>query len=55
MKEFKRFVKLYFKSFSFVHIFCSFVLLFFANYLMSGWRIVSTCRCVIVLLVLFAQ
>lgn len=55
MKEFKRFIKFYFKSFSFVYIFCSFVLLFFANYLMSGWGIVSTCRCVIVLLVLFAQ
>ncbi len=55
MKEFKRFIKLYFKSFSFVYIFGSFVLLLFANYLMSGWGIVSTCRFVIVLLVLFAQ
>lgn len=55
MKEFKIFIKVYLKSFSFVYIFCSFVLLLFANYLMSVWGILSTCRCVIVLLVLFAQ
>jgi hypothetical protein len=55
MKEFKRFIKVYLKSFSFVYVFCSLVLILIANDLMSRWGIVSTCRCVIVLLVLFAQ
>ena len=55
MKEFKRFVIIYLKSFSFVYVFCSLVLILIANDLMSRLGIVSTCRCVIVLLVLFAQ
>ena len=55
MKEFKRFIKVYLKSFSFVYIFCSLVLILIANDLMSGWGIVSTGRCVISLLLLFAQ
>ena len=55
MKEFKKFVKLYFKSFSFVYIFCSICLLFLVNILMDNWGILSTGRCVIVLLISFAQ
>ena len=55
MKEFKKFVKLYFKSFSFVYIFCSLVLMLIANDLMSRWGIISTGRCVISLLLSFAQ
>ena len=55
MKEFKRFIKVYLKSFSFVYIFCSLVLILIANDLMSRWGILSTGRCVISLLLLFAQ
>ncbi len=55
MKKFKRFIKLYFKSFSFVYIFCSLVLILIANDLMSRWGIILTGRCVISLLILFAQ
>ena len=39
MKEFKRFVIIYLKSFSFVYVFCSVVLLVWANVLMSGYGI----------------
>lgn len=55
MKEFKRFVIIYLKSFSFVYVFCSLVLILIANCLMSRLGIVSTCRCVISLLLWFAQ
>ena len=55
MKEFKKFIKLYFKSFSFVYIFCSICLLFLVNILMDNWGILSTGRCVISLLLWFAQ
>ena len=55
MKEFKRFVIIYLKSFSFVYVFCSVVLLVLANVLMSGYGIGAICRCVISLLLLFAQ
>ena len=50
MKEFKRFIKVYLKSFSFVYVFCSLVLILIANDLMSRWGILSTGRCVISLL-----
>lgn len=55
MKEFKRFVIIYLKSFSFIYVFCSVVFLILANVLMSGCGVGSICRCVIVLLILFAQ
>ena len=55
MKEFKRFVIIYLKSFSFIYVFCSLVLILIANDLMSRWGILSTGRCVISLLLLFAQ
>ena len=55
MKEFKGFIKVYLKSFSFVYVFCSLVLILIANDLMSRWGIISTGRCVITLLILFAQ
>lgn len=55
MKEFKRFIKVYLKSFSFVYVFCSFVLILIANDLMSRCGILSTGRCVISLLLWFAQ
>lgn len=55
MKEFKRFIKVYLKSFSFVYVFFSVVLFVLANVLMSGYGIGAIGCCVIVLLVLFAQ
>ena len=55
MKKFKEFVKIYLKSFSFVYIFCSLVLIFIANVLMARWGILATGRCVLVLLISFAQ
>lgn len=55
MKEFKRFIKVYLKSFSFVYVFCSLVLILIANDLMSRWGILSTGRYVISLLLWFAQ
>ena len=55
MKKFKRFIKVYLKSFSFVYIFCSLVLILIANDLMSRLGILSTGRCVISLLLWFAQ
>lgn len=55
MKEFKIFIKIYLKSFSFVYVFCSLVLILIANDLMSRLGILSTGRCVISLLLWFAQ
>lgn len=55
MKKFKRFIKVYLKSFSFVYVFFSVVLFVLANVLMSGYGIGAIGCCVIVLLVLFAQ
>lgn len=55
MKEFKIFIKIYLKSFSFVYVFCSLVLILIANDLMSRLGILSTGRCVISLLLCFAQ
>lgn len=55
MKEFKIFIKIYLKSFSFVYVFCSLVLILIANDLMSRLGILSTGRCFISLLLWFAQ
>ena len=55
MKEFKKFVKIYLKSFCFIYVFCSFVLLYVANFLMFKWGIMGIGRCVLVLLIIFSQ
>lgn len=55
MKKFKRFIKVYLKSFSFVYVFCSVVLFFLANVLMSGYGIGAIGCCVIILLIVFAH
>ena len=55
MKEFKRFVIIYLNSFSFVYVFCSVVLLVWANVLMSGYGIGAIGCCVIILLIVFAH
>ena len=55
MKKFKRFIKVYLKSFSFVYVFCSVFLLVLANVLMSGYGIGAIGCCVITLLIVFAH